>query len=95
MKITTKDLRDIFQVLSEHLDGTDQSTTEVPWDFYWDISADELYDPYLEPKDLSLGQLSDDWADLLKISSGEMPAVGYALVWLSSVLRAVGQAAKL
>jgi hypothetical protein len=95
MKITTEDLRKTFEALVDHLDETGQASVELPWDFYWDLSAEELYDPYSDPKDLSLGQLSDDWNRLLQISNGEMPAVGYALVWLSSILRAVGQTAKL
>jgi hypothetical protein len=54
-----------------------------------------LYDPYTQPESLSLGQLSDDWEDLLKIDSENMPAVGYAAVWLASILRAVGESTKL
>jgi hypothetical protein len=95
MKITTEDLRKAFGALVDHLDETGQASVELLWDFYWDLSAEELYDPYSDPKDLSLDQLSDDWNRLIQISNGEMPAVGYALVWLSSILRAVGQAARL
>jgi len=29
-------------------------------DYYWEISPDEIYDPYKEPENFTLGQLSDD-----------------------------------
>jgi hypothetical protein len=95
MKITTEDLRRVFNRLIDHLEGTGQNLTELPWDFYWEIAKEDLYEPYSEPKQLSIGQLSDDWDELLKIANGRMPPVGYALVWLSSILRAVGESAKL
>jgi len=95
MKIEVADLRKMFEVLAEHLEETGQASVEIPWDFYWEVSREERYDPYSEPKQLSLGQLSDDWNELLKIRDGEMPSVGHALVWLSSILRSVGEAAKL
>lgn len=95
MEVKTEDLRRIFSSLMNHLEATGQASTELPWDFYWDIPREALYNPYAQPERLSLGQLSDDWDELLKIDSESMPAVGYATVWLASVLRAVGEASKL
>ena len=95
MKLEVTDLRKMFEMLAEHLEETGQASVEIPWDFYWEVSREERYDPYSEPKQFGLGQLSDDWNELLKIRDGEMPSVGYALVWLSSILRSVGEAAKL
>jgi len=94
MRIELTDLRKMFEVLAVHMDKTGQSSVEVAEDFYWEISPEERYNPYSEPGQFSLGQLSSDWSELLKIRDGEMPAVGYALVWLSSILRSVGEAAK-
>ena len=63
----------------------------MPWDFYWDIPVEELYDPYTTPNDLDLGQLSEDWEKLRAIARGETLPVGYSLTWLAAVLRAVGE----
>lgn len=95
MEIETEELRRIFDVLIGHLEAAGQASTEVPWDFYWEIAKDDLYNPYAEPEQLSLGQLADDWDELLKIANSDMPPVGYALIWLSAILRAVGESAKL
>jgi len=40
---------------------------------------------------MNLGQLSDDWAEMQKIASGEKEPIGYALVWIASLYRYVGE----
>jgi len=95
MKIETKELRRIFNVLLDHLESAGQDSFDPPWDFYWEVAKDDLYNPYSEPGQLSLGQLADDWGELVKIVNQDMPPVGYALVWLSAILRAVGESAEL
>ena len=95
MKIETKELRRIFNVLVDHLEGTGQTSFDLPWDFYWEVAKEDLYNPYSEPEQLSLGQLTDDWDELVKIANQDMPPIGYALVWLSAILRAVGEPAEL
>jgi hypothetical protein len=91
MKIETKELRKIFNILVDNLETTGQSVADLPWDFYWETSKEYRYKPYDEPKEYSLGQLSGDWEELLKIANGDMPPVGYALKWLSAILCAVGE----
>jgi tetratricopeptide (TPR) repeat protein len=86
-------LRRVFNLLMEHMEAIGQGAIDLPGDFYWDVPAEALYDPYSEPEQLNLGQLSEDWAKLRSLASGETPPVGYALVWLASVLRACGQSA--
>ena len=78
----------------EHMEAIGQEAIDLPGDFYWDVPAEALYDPYSEPRQLDLGQLSEDWEKLLSLANGESPPVGYALVWLASILRAYGQSAR-
>lgn len=40
---------------------------ELKNNFYWDIPIQELYNPCEDPKNLVLGQLSSDLADLQKL----------------------------
>jgi hypothetical protein len=40
---------------------------EIKNDFYWDISTEEIYNPYEKPVNITLGQLSDDLSELHKI----------------------------
>jgi hypothetical protein len=91
MRIEVSELRAISAQLFSHLEKRENGWMEIPVDYYWDISKDERYKPYEEPKHFDLGQLFDDWAELQKISRGENEPIAYALVWLSSVLRAVGE----
>jgi hypothetical protein len=40
-----------------------------------------------------LGQLSDDWGELKRITDGDAEPIGYALVWLAAIRRRVGEKA--
>jgi hypothetical protein len=91
MQITTSELRKALTKVLDHLDNAGQGVLTVDKDYYWCISADQRYDPYKQPVEFSLGQLSDDWSELQKIVEGQSAPVGYALVWLSSIIHAIGE----
>jgi len=93
MRITTENLRQATLLLLEHLESTGQKEFIIEEDFYWNIPKDARYDPYKEPQELTLGQLSDDWAEIKSIVDGSREPVGYSLVWLSTLLRRIGEAA--
>jgi hypothetical protein len=38
-----------------------------------------------------MGQLTDDWNEVQRIVRGERDAIGYGLVWLSTILRRLGE----
>lgn len=86
-----RSLDPISAQLFSQLEQRELGWVEIPFDYYWDISKDERYEPYEKPKHFDLGQLSDDWGELQKISQGENEPITYALVWLSSILRAIGE----
>lgn len=90
MRVSTKELRAVTNLLLDHLESTSQSEFDIEEDYYWEAEQGQLYNPYQEPSRLQLGQLSDDWSDLVSILSGESPPIGTALVWLAAVLRRVG-----
>ena len=91
MNVKLTDLRAISDRLFTYLEETGREEFEVEDDYYWEISKEELYDPSEDPKDLTIGQLSHDWERLQAIQSEEDPPIGYALVWLASILRNVGE----
>jgi hypothetical protein len=90
MKYKIEQLRTISNIIFDHLLASNISCIELPQDYYWWISKEDLYDPINEPKDMSVGQLSDDWSELQKILESQN-VVGYSLVWLSAILRAIGE----
>jgi hypothetical protein len=93
MKISTDELRDAVMVLLRHLDESGQREFEISEDFYWDVSADKRYSVYEEPKELTMGQLFDDWSEVTQMTHGNRETVAYGLVWLASVMRRVGEKA--
>ena len=91
MRIQVQELRVVTERLLKHLEDTGRQEFSVSEDYYWHVGQDELYDPTCDPKNLTLGQLSDDWKELAAIASGDAPPIGYALVWLAAILRVVGE----
>ena len=90
MRINVSDLRTVATRLFDHLESIGEHGVDVSQDYYWVIAESQLYDPTHTPSDFALGQLTDDWRELTKVLEGKEP-VSYSLVWLGSVLRAIGQ----
>jgi hypothetical protein len=91
MIVKISELRALTEQLFAHLEQNRCNTVDISHDYYWDIPQENRYDPYQEPQEFTLGQLSDDWAELEKILAGNSEPIAYALVWLSTVLRAIGE----
>jgi len=91
MKIKLCEIEAISNVLFEHLRQRKLAEIEIVPDFYWDIVKRSRYDSYSEPAEFTLGQLSDDWTELTKILDGRSPPISYALVWLSAIIRCIGE----
>lgn len=94
MKVSVAELRKAAEILFNHLEGTGQIAIEIDDDFYWQVPASERYDSYKSPENHTIGQLSDDWDEIQKLVRGNRAPVGFALVWLASILRRVGETCK-
>ena len=91
MQVSVSRLRTVSEQLFLHLEKKGYSSVELSADYYWHIPKELRYNPYEEPKELDLGQLTDDWANLCNILEGETKPLAYAFVWLSAVLRTLGE----
>lgn len=91
MKVNIADLRKLSEILLNHLEAGGHSQVEIAEEYYWYVPTKERYQPYVEPKGLTLGQLTDDWAELQKILGGQSEPIDYGLVWLSTILRVIGE----
>ena len=89
MKININDVEKITLLLFSRLRDNIGVELDVENDFYWDITEKELYNPYVEPKDITLGQLSDDWAELSRTDFSEN-MIPYDLKRLASIIKALG-----
>lgn len=91
LHVSLTELRRSIDLLMEHVEAaTDGDTLHLDQDYFWSIPQDELYDVSNTPADLTLGQLSCSWEHLTDLLSDPDRAIGYHLVWLSEVLRAIG-----
>jgi hypothetical protein len=91
MEVRIDEVEEVFGKLLDALKATGAESEDIPFDFYWSIPKASRYAPYDEPKDLTMRQILDDWRELRRIASEEMPATSYALVWLGAVLQAIGE----
>ena len=62
---------------------------EIKDDFYWDVHSEELYNPYEQPKQLTLGQLFDDLKEINRLNKHPDDAISYALNRISNFLKAI------
>jgi hypothetical protein len=88
--ITVEELRELFNILMDHLEKTGTVSVKLDRDFFWSLPQDQLYNVYEEPKNLNIAQLSESLDFLNQIRLGQREPVGFALVWLADVLRAIG-----
>lgn len=91
MRISIAELRHVTNQLYDHLETQGLSSVDIPNDYYWEIPKEQRRDIYRDPTGLTTGQTSDDWDELRKIISGESEPISYGLVWLSALLREIGE----
>jgi phosphorylcholine metabolism protein LicD len=93
MRVNISELKAISELLLDYIQMTEAEDIDITHDYYWFISQEKIYNPYSIPdsSDLSLGQLSEDYTNLKKILHNQDDPVSYALVWLSSLLRCLGE----
>jgi hypothetical protein len=93
MKVNLGDLQSVIDQMLVSI-ARETEAIDIDVDFYWNVPLELRYDPYSEPSELTMGQLSDDWSELQRIRSGQAEAIPYALVWAAAILRRVGEQVK-
>lgn len=88
MKVNIKDLEKVTSLLLSKLRESKGNEIELNNDYYWNISTEELYNPYEEPRNITLGQLSDDLEELQRLNKSD-DAIVYDLKRLASILKAL------
>lgn len=90
--ISVLNIRKLINILSDKLEKLeDENVTILEDDLYWNIPDEELYNPYHEPANLTIGSITEDWEFLQKILNGEREMMDYDLYKLSSILRFLGK----
>lgn len=91
VQIPIDQLRRALDVALRHVEASAGPTVTLKEDLFWSVPVDELYDFAGEPQDLTIGQLSESWRHLENLLARQDQPVGYHLVWLADVIRAIGQ----
>ncbi len=94
ISISIAELKTVSDLLLRHLEACGVESIDISEDFYWEVPQELRYDQYDAPKQLNVGQLSDDVYELKRLINGDAPLMGLGLVWLSSILRRIGETSK-
>jgi hypothetical protein len=88
MKVNIKEIEIVALLLLSKLRESKGNEIELTNDYYWDISIEELYNPYEEPSNITLGQLSDDIEEIQRLNKSD-DAIAYDLKRLAAILKAL------
>ena len=89
-RITIDEIQKILLLLIEKLRNTVDNNIILKNDFYWNIASNQLYNPYTEPKDITLGQLSDDLSTVRRLLEHEDEALPHDLIKVAEIIKAIG-----
>jgi hypothetical protein len=91
MRIKVTELEQVLSIMFAELREQNGEEIEIDnEDFYWSISKNDLYNPYIQPDKLTLGQISDDLDHIHKLAEKRLPIVGYDFVKMSSIFQLIG-----
>ncbi|GAA3204015.1 hypothetical protein ACFO1B_42635 [Dactylosporangium siamense] len=93
VRVPVDQLRQVFELLIDHVARNSGTGLTVSRDYFWSIPASERYDVYAVPGEFTIGRVSESLANLQGMLEDESKALGYGLVWLADVLRAIGDEA--
>jgi hypothetical protein len=79
MKVKLEDMEQMISIILRQYKEFYADEIEMKNDFYWKLDENELYAPNMEPRDFSLGQLTDDW-DTLQNSAKSGDLVPYVYI---------------
>lgn len=83
-------LRALTNSLLDHVEEVHGAHIALKHDYFWWTPAPEVYDVNVEPTSFTIGQLSECSENLQQLRA-DGHSVSYALVWLSSILRSIGE----
>lgn len=91
MRINLKDIISVLKLVFDKYEQLNIDFIETDKDYYWDIPFDELYNPYKQPENLTLGQLSFEIEELQKLLQGNSTIVAYDLKLIANILKAISE----
>jgi hypothetical protein len=98
MKVTTEQLELIFKEIISKIENHFGKEIDLDdkKDFYWNVLEKEIFevDNELLNEEVSIGQISDDWSELIRFLDEREELISYDLIRLSNVLMALREKSK-
>jgi hypothetical protein len=91
LRISIQELRQVLGALLDEIAAVSGEVVEIPDTPFWAIPADIRHNVYEEPRDLTIGQLSEAWNNARATTSSDEVPLRYGFVWLPDVLREIGE----
>ena len=91
IEIDTTELRRALNTLLDAIESRSGSSIAVPVDYFWSVPSPQVFDPKVQPSELTIGQVSWSWENLKALRSGDKEPITYSAVWLAEVLAAIGR----
>ena len=88
MMVNINEIEKIALLLLSKLKECRGNEIELNNDYYWDIFIEELYNPYEEPTNIGLGQISDDLEEVRRLNKRDN-AIPYDIKRLAAILLAL------
>ena len=89
MKVNIEKIEKMTSILLKRMKENIGNEIELKSDFYWEIPEEDLYNPYKEPINHTLGQLYDDLEELNRLNTNFDDAIVYDLKRISSIIKAL------
>lgn len=89
MTVDISNLQYVINILLSKLIERKGEKIEIENDFYWELTNNELYNPYEEPTEVSLGQLSHNLEALARLEQHSDEAIPYDLNRVATILKAL------
>lgn len=87
--IKIDDLENLFDIIINKLRQEYGDTISLDNDYYWTIDEEEKYNPYVEPKEKLLGQISFDIEDLERLKNKSNILLSYGLIKIAEILKII------
>lgn len=87
IKIQKEDLKKMILIVMDKLETSAEDSFVLDEDLYWNILDEELYNPYSDPKNLTMGSLADDWVFLQNVIKENREMIDYDLVKMAAILK--------
>ncbi|KAA9156454.1 hypothetical protein FPZ12_027595 [Amycolatopsis acidicola] len=90
LQISTQHLRAAFEAALTRLTEQEGENITLERDYFWSVPPNELYNVYEQPQELTIGQLSESWQNIQKLTEDTSAAIPQHLIWIADILRALG-----